>query len=404
MGPLRRAGEARRTAAPGCRRHPRPGGFGERGIEGKIAAARTPARTHALFRLCLGMQVMCIEFARHVLGLGDANSTEFNPKTPEPVISLMPDQQGIEDMGGTMRLRAVAVRAPRAASPRRLRARGARPRAPPPPVGVQQPLPRAQATGQGPLLLGPVARRPAGRNRRTGSHAAPVDAGHAVPSGVPLAPEPPHPLFRPSWPRRQSGNDIDKTEFITAHSRLQRRYPQKGVTDNVWSFKMGHHQAQEGRGRRQARADVHQAGARDPARRPRRRPELQLPPAPDRRQGEGREHAQGKHRARHQARGRPRRRCAASSKKSPTRATARTASRSTSRPSPTTRTAPSARSAARSPRQRRAGRVGQRRLAVRAEGPDHRRRGPARTRTRLFELALDAGAEDVHFGDDTAEI
>ena len=82
-----------------------PGGFGERGIEGKIAAARY-AREHRIpyFGLCLGMQVMCIEFARNVLGLAEANSTEFNPKTPDPVISLMPDQQGIEDMGGTMRL------------------------------------------------------------------------------------------------------------------------------------------------------------------------------------------------------------------------------------------------------------------------------------------------------------
>ena len=82
-----------------------PGGFGERGIEGKINAARY-AREHKVpyFGLCLGMQVMCIEFARNVLGLSDANSTEFNPKTPHPVISLMPDQQGIEDMGGTMRL------------------------------------------------------------------------------------------------------------------------------------------------------------------------------------------------------------------------------------------------------------------------------------------------------------
>lgn len=82
-----------------------PGGFGERGVEGKIAAARY-AREHRVpyLGLCLGMQVMCIEFARHVLGLADANSTEFNPKTPDPVISLMPDQQGIEAMGGTMRL------------------------------------------------------------------------------------------------------------------------------------------------------------------------------------------------------------------------------------------------------------------------------------------------------------
>ena len=82
-----------------------PGGFGERGIEGKIAAAQY-AREHGIpyFGLCLGMQVMCIEFARNVLGLPDANSTEFNPKTPDPIISLMADQQGIEDMGGTMRL------------------------------------------------------------------------------------------------------------------------------------------------------------------------------------------------------------------------------------------------------------------------------------------------------------
>jgi CTP synthase len=82
-----------------------PGGFGERGIPGKIAAARY-ARENRIpyFGLCLGMQVMCIEFARNVLGLADANSSEFNPKTPDPVISLMPDQQGIEDMGGTMRL------------------------------------------------------------------------------------------------------------------------------------------------------------------------------------------------------------------------------------------------------------------------------------------------------------
>jgi CTP synthase len=82
-----------------------PGGFGYRGIEGKIAAARY-AREQRIpyFGLCLGMQVMCIEFARNVLGLRDANSTEFNPKTGNPVISLMPDQEAIEEMGGTMRL------------------------------------------------------------------------------------------------------------------------------------------------------------------------------------------------------------------------------------------------------------------------------------------------------------
>jgi CTP synthase len=82
-----------------------PGGFGERGIEGKIAAA-CYARENRIpyLGLCLGVQVMCVEFARNVLGLVDANSVEFNPQTIHPVISLMPDQQGIEDLGGTMRL------------------------------------------------------------------------------------------------------------------------------------------------------------------------------------------------------------------------------------------------------------------------------------------------------------
>ncbi len=82
-----------------------PGGFGYRGIEGKINAAQYARENRVpYFGLCLGMQVMCIEFARNSVGLPDANSTEFNPKTPHPIISLMPDQRGIEDMGGTMRL------------------------------------------------------------------------------------------------------------------------------------------------------------------------------------------------------------------------------------------------------------------------------------------------------------
>ncbi|MCS6842827.1 MAG: CTP synthase [Caldilineales bacterium] len=84
-----------------------PGGFGYRGIEGKVVAARY-AREHRVpyLGLCLGMQVMCIEFARHVLGLERANSTEFDLHTPDPVIDLMPDQRDIADMGGTMRLGA----------------------------------------------------------------------------------------------------------------------------------------------------------------------------------------------------------------------------------------------------------------------------------------------------------
>jgi len=82
-----------------------PGGFGSRGIEGKVAAARFAREHHVPYLgLCLGMQVMVIEFARHVLGSEDANSTEFDRSTPHPVIDLMPEQRGIGDMGGTMRL------------------------------------------------------------------------------------------------------------------------------------------------------------------------------------------------------------------------------------------------------------------------------------------------------------
>lgn len=82
-----------------------PGGFGSRGIEGKIMAARV-ARTGKIpyFGLCLGMQLMVVEFARHALNDETANSTEFERSTLHPVIDLMPDQHQITDMGGTMRL------------------------------------------------------------------------------------------------------------------------------------------------------------------------------------------------------------------------------------------------------------------------------------------------------------
>ncbi|MCL5957931.1 MAG: CTP synthase [Chloroflexi bacterium] len=82
-----------------------PGGFGERGTEGKIAAARY-ARENGIpyFGLCYGMQMAVVEFARNVCGLNDANSTEVNPRTPHPVIDVMPDQKDMPEMGGTMRL------------------------------------------------------------------------------------------------------------------------------------------------------------------------------------------------------------------------------------------------------------------------------------------------------------
>ena len=84
-----------------------PGGFGERGIEGKIMAAKW-ARENGVpyLGLCLGMQVMCIEFARHILNSDEPNSTEFDSQTEHPVISLMPDQHDLANMGGTMRLGA----------------------------------------------------------------------------------------------------------------------------------------------------------------------------------------------------------------------------------------------------------------------------------------------------------
>jgi CTP synthase len=82
-----------------------PGGFGERGIEGKIVAAKF-ARINKIpyLGLCLGMQVMVIELARDVFESDGPNSTEFNPTTPHPVIDLMPDQRDIAGLGGTMRL------------------------------------------------------------------------------------------------------------------------------------------------------------------------------------------------------------------------------------------------------------------------------------------------------------
>ena len=90
-----------------------PGGFGSRGIEGKIQAAGYARENKVPYLgLCLGMQVMCVEFARNVLGHEDANSTEFDRSTKYPVIDLMLEQRAITDMGGTMRLGLYPVYAP----------------------------------------------------------------------------------------------------------------------------------------------------------------------------------------------------------------------------------------------------------------------------------------------------
>lgn len=82
-----------------------PGGFGSRGIEGKIKAAKYARENNIPYLgICLGMQIAIIEFARDVLGLADANSAEINPETTNPVIDIMPEQKAVEEMGGTMRL------------------------------------------------------------------------------------------------------------------------------------------------------------------------------------------------------------------------------------------------------------------------------------------------------------
>jgi CTP synthase len=82
-----------------------PGGFGDRGIDGMLHAIRY-AREHKVpyLGLCLGMQLAIVEFARNVIGYGDAHSIELDPATLHPVIALMPDQNGVEDIGGTLRL------------------------------------------------------------------------------------------------------------------------------------------------------------------------------------------------------------------------------------------------------------------------------------------------------------
>ena len=82
-----------------------PGGFGIRGVDGKISAVEYARKNNIPFLgLCLGMQCAVVEWARHIAHLGEANSAEFNPNTPNPVINLLPEQQDVVDLGGTMRL------------------------------------------------------------------------------------------------------------------------------------------------------------------------------------------------------------------------------------------------------------------------------------------------------------
>lgn len=96
-----------KEAISGCDGYLVPGGYGERGWMGKILSAKYARENRIPYLgLCLGMQIMAVEFARNVCGLSDANSTEMDPSTTHPIISLLSEQQNVTDMGGTMRLGA----------------------------------------------------------------------------------------------------------------------------------------------------------------------------------------------------------------------------------------------------------------------------------------------------------
>ena len=139
-----------------------PGGFGSRGWEGKILACRVAReRRIPYLGICLGMHVAVSEFARHVVGLEGANSTEMDPETPYPVIDLLPEQKGIEDLGGTMRLGAQAVEVAEGTRTRELYGDDDDPRAAPAPLRGEQRVPRPADRG------GP--RRKAARSRKAGA-------------------------------------------------------------------------------------------------------------------------------------------------------------------------------------------------------------------------------------------
>ena len=165
-----------------------PGGFGERGTEGKIMAAGY-AREHEIpcLGLCLGLQMMTIEYARNVLGLAGANSSELDPTTPHPVIDLMETQRGVTDMGGTMRLGAYVAQLGRGLAGRRGLRHHGRVGAPPPPLRVQPPLPGPLRRDRL-LVLRHVARRSA-----RGVHRAPRPPVLGRHPGPPRAEEPAHP-------------------------------------------------------------------------------------------------------------------------------------------------------------------------------------------------------------------
>ncbi len=151
-----------------------PGGFGQRGAEGKIRAAQFARERHVpYFGICFGMQMAVIEAARNLLGIAEANSTEFAP-TPEPVVGLMTEWlKGNElekraangDLGGTMRLGAYRGRAPARQPHRRHLRRDRNLRAPPPPLRGQHRLQGPPRAARHAVLRHVARRRAAGDDR-----------------------------------------------------------------------------------------------------------------------------------------------------------------------------------------------------------------------------------------------
>ena len=165
-----------------------PGGFGERGVEGKVEAARY-ARENGIpyLGICLGMQIAVIEFARHIAGMEGANSAEFDPETPFPVVDLLPEQKEVSDMGGTMRLGADPVKLHDGTRALEIFGEAGDLQASPSPLRSEQPA-ADQARGQGAGLLRHLTGRAAGRDHRTSGPS--FLRGLPVPPRVQLAAEP----------------------------------------------------------------------------------------------------------------------------------------------------------------------------------------------------------------------
>ncbi len=180
-----------------------PGGFGVRGVEGKILAARY-ARTQKIpyLGLCLGLQIAVVDFARDVLGLTKAHSTEFNTESPDPVISMMDEQKNVVKMGGTMRLGASVCHLIPGTKIQQAYGTDRATRAASPSLRVQQRVPRKDAEAR-PDHLGRDTGWQTGRADR--ARRPPLVRRVPVPPRIPEQAEPPAPALQRI---RQSGRGV----------------------------------------------------------------------------------------------------------------------------------------------------------------------------------------------------